>query len=173
MRPIDFFPAAWYTSAMRIYYTPQTVTGEALISALQARGILPDKPLLRMGAGKPYFAGGPEIGVTHTKGLSAIAVGDFAIGLDAERRREAPPPNIFARLTPAEREEDFFRLWTAKEAYIKLRGGTLAAMLPALTFRGALFEEGHRVGALAFFELFGCVLCLCTDAPTEAELVCL
>ena len=77
-----------------------------------------------------------------------------------------------ARLTAAERQENFFRLWTAKEAYIKYRGGTLAAMLPALRFEGGRLMEGEiPVDAhLAFAEADGFCIALSTPAPAGIEL---
>lgn len=84
--------------------------------------------------GKPMLTGG-AISITHTKRYALCAISDHAtpIGLDAEdvdgrldaKRREAMAERWFSE---AEREIanrgelDFYRIWTRKEAYVKMTG---------------------------------------------------
>ena len=78
--------------------------------------------------GKPYLKDVPvRFNLSHSGTLTAVAAGRHPVGLDVQLRDEKPRETLRSRLTPAEREEDFFRLWTAKEAYIKYRGGLLCA----------------------------------------------
>ncbi len=162
---------------MRIYVTRTPIAGRELLRrALCAEGLLsPDAPLPPLMAtqrGKPYFLNEPAFNLTHTAGLTAVAIGEGEIGLDAERRAARRLEHLRARLTEAERKEDFYDLWTAKEAYIKFRGGTLAEMLGRLVYTGGtLFEGGMPVNA-AFLRLeyADCTLCLCTASPAAAEL---
>lgn len=122
--------------------------------------------------GKPYLPGGNLFfNLSHSGNLTALAVGKREMGLDAETRKRRDLNAIFRRMTPAERNEDFFRLWTAKEAYVKFKGSSLAKLLPRLEYRGGvLYEDGAPVSAtLLFAELKECVLCLCTAAPETTE----
>lgn len=164
---------------MNIYYTFAPVTTEELLAeAMRRAGAVKDgaplPPVLRTANGKPYFGGDlPRFSLTHTAGLTAIAVGEREMGLDAERRTLREFGHIAARLTPAERAEDFLKLWTAKEAYVKFRGGTLAAMLRRLVYEnGVLFEDGKPAeAAFRHFALGDFILCLCTQ--TEECIRCL
>jgi 4'-phosphopantetheinyl transferase len=91
--------------------------------------------------GKPWLAGaGPEVNLSHTDGLAAVAVAapTRPVGVDVER---APAESVAIRLsrryfTPAEAEyvvagspadcgPRFARLWTRKEACVKAAGGRL------------------------------------------------
>lgn len=162
---------------MNIYFTRSPMESRELLRrALTAEGALPCgaplPPLRKSEHGKPYLAGGPAFNLTHTAGLVAVAIGECEVGLDAEKRAARRISSLSARLTEGERREDFFSLWTAKEAYIKYRGGSLAGMLSSLVYEGgALYENGAPAeAAFARFELGGYTLCLCTRAPVEAAL---
>lgn len=89
-------------------------------------------------AGKPYFAGEPEIhfSLTHTKGLVACAIGNTAVGVDAELAARSASPRLVRRIaSEAEREQfDFIELWTLKECYIKLHGLT-SSKIRSVRFR--------------------------------------
>ena len=160
---------------MKIYFTRSPIESRELLRRALARegrtGELP--PVLHTAHGKPYFEGGPAFNLTHTGGLTAVAVGEEEMGLDAELRRPRAVSGLVRRLTEEERREDLFALWTAKEAYIKYRGGSLAGMLSSLVYAGGtLYENGVPVeAAFARFELEGCTLCLCTRRPSDAELI--
>ncbi len=158
---------------MVIYYTEGRMdSGNFLRRVLAAHGA--EGEILRTENGKPYLASGSvQFSLTDTDGLTAVAVGEQAVGLDAERVRPRKTGAILSRLTPEEREEDFFTLWTAKEAYVKYRGGTLAAYLPLLEYKkGVLyFRDAPIGGTLKHFMLGGCMLCLCTAAEEEISLV--
>lgn len=124
--------------------------------------------------GKPRLTDEPLFfSLSHSHGRTFLAVAQEEIGLDAEWRGRPLPRAYLSRLTPAEREEDFFRLWTAKEAYVKFRGGTLADMLPALRFEhGVLLGHGTPVSAsLAFCDADGYALALCCASKQRIELV--
>ncbi len=152
---------------MTLFYTTSADRG-FLARVLSLCGA-DERNMLRTQSGKPYLPGGPFFSFTDTEGFSAAAVGDCEAGLDAERRRARPLAAVKRRLSPEEREEDFFRLWTAKEAYIKYRGETIARLLPSLCYqKGALLMHGAPLGVfLQHFELAGCCLCLCTERETS------
>jgi len=85
--------------------------------------------------GKPLLEG-LEFSISHTTGLSALAVAqDLVLGIDIEERAPLPELALLAQrimtslewahvstLPEAERVRAFYRLWTAKEAYLKNLG---------------------------------------------------
>ena len=76
--------------------------------------------------GKPFFPDFPEIhfNISHSNGAAVVALHDNAIGIDVEKLRPAPK-----RLSAGKTDEEFFRLWTAQEATVKRRGGSIIAVL--------------------------------------------
>ncbi len=124
-------------------------------------------------AGKPCLSNNPlRFSLAHSGGLLALAVCKQEIGLDAELRRPIRCEAIAARLSQAERKEDFLTLWTAKEAYVKFRGERLCSLLPALRYEaGVLSFAGAPVSAcLRHFEAEGAVLCVCTEHKEDVRL---
>lgn len=149
-----------------VFYTTKPVPSEAFVARiLQERyGIFAPK-FTRNAHGKPSLCGAPPFfSLSHTGGRTFAAFSDADVGLDAEWRGRPIPLAVLRRLSEAEREEDFFRLWTAKEAFVKYLGGSLAVLLPALRFeRGTLLHNNAPVNAaLAFFEQAGCTVAVCT-----------
>ena len=86
--------------------------------------------------GKPFFAGRPDIdfSLSHSGEMALCAIADVPVGCDIEktgRNRMAVAERFF---TPEEKEilksvkdadlrnEEFYRLWTLKESFIKCRG---------------------------------------------------
>ncbi|MDE7261678.1 MAG: hypothetical protein K2N78_06420 [Oscillospiraceae bacterium] len=76
--------------------------------------------------GKPFFPGRPDIcfNLSHSHGAAVCALHDKPVGIDVEKLRPAP-----RRLAKGMADEDFFRLWTAKEATIKRRGQDVSVLL--------------------------------------------
>lgn len=83
--------------------------------------------------GKPYLAGGPEFSISHCRAGVAVAIDDKPIGIDIETIR--PYKEDLAHKVMNEEEQKmidevpeeektivFTRLWTQKEAVLKLRG---------------------------------------------------
>jgi 4'-phosphopantetheinyl transferase len=105
-----------------------------LRGALAAHGF----PAARLDApdgAKPRLAGdppgAPRFSLSHTRGAIALALAPVEVGLDVERVREVSDGLEARVLHDEERARlrepaDFFRFWTAKEAYMKLRGAGLA-----------------------------------------------
>ncbi len=77
-----------------------------------------------------------QFNVSHTKDLALIAItSHHAVGVDVERIDRTISDHEIAKryfstressylssLTPAERSQQFFSLWTCKEAYLKMQG---------------------------------------------------
>lgn len=158
---------------MKVYYTRKRESGEAFIKRVLCERYGVNNPEIKRGEnGKPYLANSPfKIGVSHSGEITALAVGNCEVGLDIELRREIRSSAIARRLSPEEREEDFFRLWTAKESYVKYLGSTLAHMLVSLNFHGGvLYENGVPVPVfLTHFEIENYCFTLCTAQKIQVE----
>ena len=88
-------------------------------------------PFLYNEHGAPYLAAGPYFSISHCKQGIAVAVSDSPIGVDIEAIR--PLNESFVRKTMNSQEQtrifssahpevEFIRLWTKKEAYVKMQG---------------------------------------------------
>ena len=157
---------------MVVWFTDENITGEAFAARILTTHHGMSAPaFFRTEQGKPLTQG-IFFSLTHSRGRTFFAACREEVGLDAEWRARPLPAAYCRRLTKRERREDFFRLWTAKEAYVKFCGGTLARMLPALRFEGGALSDG---GAplpvhLAFAEADGYTVALCTASPQDIEL---
>ncbi|MGL4511918.1 MAG: 4'-phosphopantetheinyl transferase family protein [Lacipirellulaceae bacterium] len=93
--------------------------------------------------GKPRLVGGgPEFNLAHSDGWGVLAVAAEAVGIDLERPREVATRDALARrwfapselarfLATDDPQREFFRLWTAKEAVVKLAGVGVGELLRA------------------------------------------
>jgi phosphopantetheinyl transferase len=80
--------------------------------------------------GRPTLEGsGTCISMASSAGLLAVALTGFPIGIDIERLADVDPlplavlhPDEVAWLGPAPTSLQFLSLWTAKEAFVKLKG---------------------------------------------------
>ena len=81
--------------------------------------------------GAPYLQDGPYFSISHCKAGIAVAVSDKPIGIDIEAVREPKEGLVCKTMNEAECDtimEDtakdwaFIRLWTQKEAYLKMKG---------------------------------------------------
>lgn len=91
------------------------------------------KPVAKV-LGKEVF-----VSITHSGNFVASAVSDTAVGIDLEVKK-AYKPTVYKALNEAEREyiaksKDealaFYKIWTAKEAFVKLSGVGLAGFSKA------------------------------------------
>ncbi len=99
------------------------------------------KPLLR----DLYF------NVSHSGGKVAVAVSDCPIGCDLEKIRPYPQRVEQKKLTPREREflagcadrdSEFFRIWTAKESYLKMTGEGITALSSVEIIYPRVYRDG-------------------------------
>ena len=82
--------------------------------------------------GKPYLAGGPYFSISHCKEGIAVALDDEPIGIDIESIRHADEELIRRTMNADEQrlianananaDRAFTRLWTQKEAVVKMLG---------------------------------------------------
>lgn len=137
----------------------KVVEGDAyrLLSDLlvEAGGVEPLPEIARTGTGKPYFPDRPDLqfSLSHSGGLSLCALGDTPVGADVELVRPRSPG--LPRYALSEREytwyesrgsrwEDFYNLWTLKEARVKCTGEGLFRS-PVRTVEVPLLEPGEQL----------------------------
>lgn len=148
----------------------------------EAYGLTETPPVARTARGKPFFPGSPDLhfNLSHSGGICLCAVGTAPVGVDIEvvkPRRDLD--TLAARaFSPAEYRwftarggtlEDFYTLWTRKEALAKYTGEGIANVRricpplpgktgpgPALTswagegWRAALCGEGDLPGEIVW-----------------------
>ncbi len=95
--------------------------------------------------GKPYLPLHPEINfnISHCRGLAICGFSGGSIGVDAELIRDFDPKvmdRVFSDeeknfvLSSEEKNRDFFRIWTLKEAYGKYLGTGLLSVINGSSF---------------------------------------
>lgn len=133
---------------------------------VEAGGVEPLPEIARTGEGKPYFPDYPDLhfSVSHSGGVSLCALADTPVGADVELVR--PRSLKLPRYALSEREyawyesrgsrwEDFYTLWTLKEARAKCTGEGIfrspvrAVEVPLLEPGEQLTWEGFRFASLA------------------------
>lgn len=77
--------------------------------------------------GKPYIEGGPFFSISHCKEAIAVAMDDQPVGIDVEAIRNVEQDLILRTMNKEEQQQihsnrDFTRLWTQKEAILKMEG---------------------------------------------------
>lgn len=123
---------------------------EVLVQYRREEGSSPKSmpSILRTESGKPFFDGGDvHFSVSHSGSIWACLMGKQPVGLDIQEKKPARWKNIAERFfTEAERdfvarkgEDAFWRIWVAKEAYVKYLGTTLAEGLG----KYSIVEEGR------------------------------
>ncbi len=96
-------------------------------------GLVPLPSIARREGGKPYFPDHPDchFSLSHTADLCACALSDTPVGIDIELvrpRKEGLPAYVFGEgelvwfREGGSRWEDFYTLWTLKEARVKCTG---------------------------------------------------
>ncbi len=143
--------------------------------------------------GKPFFAFHPEISIsiTDSDGHWMMAFSDGKIGIDLQRRRVrgdrerlakrffhlAEAAWILEAADEASATERFFRIWTAKEAYVKYTGQGIDngfsefSVLPESD--QVMAEAGMRSALGAKFlylpVIDGCEFCICVPEGASPE----
>lgn len=122
--------------------------GLLLQKVMMHYGIPEDK--LKIGvSGKPECEG-LEFNLSHSGRMVACAVGEKPVGCDVEQLREAPKKLASRFFSEKEKEylgafsakdydEEFYRLWTMKESYVKFTGEGLR--LPLNAFEIVITDE--------------------------------
>lgn len=106
--------------------------------------------------GAPYFAGGPYFSISHCKQAIAVVVSDSPVGIDIEGIRKMDDGLVRKTMNTQEQTQiaaadnpaqEFIRLWTRKEAYVKMQGtGIISDMHQILADTPRL--EWHEIADL-------------------------
>ena len=144
------------------YERRQHLTGRRLLSYGLAGqyGLSAEAGLSYTDRGKPYLTDYPEIhfSISHCSGLVLCAFHSAPIGADAEKIGFFPeilPSRVFTEdelrlfsdrgTTPGSRAEWFYRLWTLKEAYVKMTGTGADTDLKAFSFTFSEKQESEVI----------------------------
>lgn len=156
---------------MKLFFTTEPIDSRVFLErVLREHYAIPAPRIFQNKHGKPYLVGSPLFfNLSHSGSITAVAVSEQEVGLDIQLREKRDLSAVLRRLTPAERQKDFYALWTAKEAYIKFKGESLAGLLSALEYKGdTLYENGNPVEAHLYqTEMEACAVCVCTASPEE------
>ena len=103
--------------------------------------------------GKPFIENGDNFhfNISHTKNAFAVAVSDEAVGIDIEKIR----PIDYTKLNKfidfnTENENDFFEIWTKKEASVKRDGKAIKDLKTAEIKNTEAFNLGDYILSVAF-----------------------
>ena len=118
---------------LEVYIRPDGNAWALLTDALALRGIAALPEVARTPKGKPFFPALPELyfNLSHTAGWSLCALSDAPVGVDIEVPRPRrvglwrfclTDGEYAAFLTSGGGWEEFYRLWTLKEAWCKYTG---------------------------------------------------
>ena len=141
------------------------------VKALLSKHIPIPFEILRTENGKPYIEGNPLcFSISHSRNKAVVAISESPVGVDFETFTGKPREAVLKKFTEREQSEidcerEFLRHWTAREAYIKLKGLTLAKTYKRLEFYGGnLYLNGVYVGVnLDFYEKEGGIIAVCTE----------
>lgn len=126
---------------------------------------------VRTKGGKPFFPNAPHIkfSISHSGDYWACAFGSSEVGLDIQEHKKCRYRDISKRFfNPAEAEyletrgyapEEFFRIWAAKESYVKFTGKGLSQGLAGFSVLSPI--EGAELRHIPFRE--GYSMCLCAE----------
>lgn len=124
------------------------------IKARSLRYIPAPFEILRTENGKPYFKGDPLFfSLSHSGGKAVYALSDRAVGVDLELFKEREHSAVLGRFSEREQaeicgERDFLIHWTVREAFIKMKGETVATYLSRLEyFGGSIYLDGEAQDA--------------------------
>lgn len=108
-------------------------------------GLLGYSPeILRTENGKPYIDGDPlYFSISHSGKYGIIAVCDKPVGCDLEIFKDKSHSLLISGFPEAEQaeitdEKQFLMHWTAREAFIKMKGGTIAKDMKNTSYSGAI-----------------------------------
>lgn len=114
--------------------------------------------------GKPYIEGGPFFSISHCKEAIAVALDDQPIGIDIESIRRFDPELVIRTMSLSEQtliassahpERAFIRLWTQKEAILKMQGTGITSFeqlqtLPISDYRIHTIEKEKYIYTIAY-----------------------
>ncbi len=133
---------------MLCVYTGENADKTEFINSVLLRHIAAPFDILKDENGKPYIKGNPiYFNLSHSGSFCTIAVSSSPVGIDTEVYGKGIRKGITHAFPADEQaeikdEKDFLTHWTAREAYVKYCGGTLAHMLRQMAFTGGVLSYG-------------------------------
>ena len=115
----------------RTHSTPYTLHSTLYTLHSTPYTLHPTPTFLYNDYGAPYIEGGPYFSISHCKTGIAVAVSENPIGIDIEAIRTFKPELMRKTMNEDEQQritssatpdQEFIRLWTQKEALLKLQG---------------------------------------------------
>lgn len=121
--------------------------------------------------GKPYIKGNPVyFSVSHSKDKAVIAISRSPVGADLETYTKRERKSVVSRWSLREQaeilsEKDFLKHWTAREAYVKLYGFTIAENWKRIEyFGGKIILDGQTEKVkLRFYDFHFGVAAVCSE----------
>ena len=123
--------------------------------------------------GKPYLECGPQISVSHTDNYVCVGVSFSPVGVDIEQLRDFDEKIAKRYFSKAENQyisKDnsifrFFKLWTVKEAIIKLEGTSISQMAEIKTklLFGKPFYKNYKIHTETYEN---CIISVCFSKKT-------
>lgn len=119
--------------------------------------------------GKPYIDSKiVHFSIAHSADVLAVAFSKNLVGIDIEQEK----PRNFVRLSRkygfvAQNLGEFYRAWTAREALIKLKGGTIAKDLARINVVGNQAFTDNISATLTYFEIPGFYAVLAQEKPKK------
>lgn len=153
-----------------IYYTYEKVNTDEFTKKILARHYgIRNANLQRTFNGKPYLPNGKiYFNLTHSKEITALAVGKSEVGLDCESLDGKPRTVILKKLSEREQAQihslaDFYTHWTARESFIKYLGESLAACWRRVEIlNGDVYFRGEKQAVkLLPFTVDNYTFCVC------------
>lgn len=172
------------------------VTAHALRRLALAQVLAVDPADLRFGTGphgRPVLldtdGGSPAFSLTRSRGFVACAVHEGGdVGIDTECMRDGPDGSLLepfvAASQPPQGQRDFYRQWTALEAFWKARGLGLSAAHPRISLKpmdaddlySVVYGDSARDAGMVVMHLpapDGYVLSLACKEPVSVRIVAL
>lgn len=155
-----------------IYYTYNSIISDDFIKMILTQYYNITNPIIcKSFNGKPFIDGRKiHFNLTHSKQITALAVGKKRVGIDCESLTGKDRPAVLNKFSDREKSEilsvgDFYTHWTAKESYIKFFGETLANLWRKVEFyRGHIYLRGELTDAhITQFEIDYYVFSICGD----------
>ena len=161
------------------------ITRRSISSADFLRKILSDQygisvtEIKRTKNGKPYIENDRVFfSISHSHELLTIALSENPVGIDIEKISERKAYHaLYNRLTEEEKREiqsteNFFRLWTKKESFIKLNGLTLSAYPDISIQNNTLYFQNKQQSVFFSSGTIGrYVFSLCSHTPAEWKMI--
>lgn len=127
--------------------------------------------ILRTENGKPYIKDNPVFfSLSHSGDKAVIAVSSSPVGIDLELFKGKTHLLVMSRFSGRENaeicgEKDFLKHWTAREAFVKYSGGSLAEMWKRVEFFGGnILLDGEKQNVkLRFYEFYYGIAALCAE----------